>query len=69
MPPSEVEPGLRAVVERLALALDLATGRTRLELIYESGRLVKWYSHGEARPASDLDDYAWSPRGEGDLLP
>lgn len=51
------KPSVCELLERIAGVMDLDSGRYRLELIYEDGRLREWYAHAERRPASALRVY------------
>ena len=55
--PERPEPVVRVLLEAIAGVLDLDTGRRRLELIFEHGRLREWSTHQLRRRIAELADY------------
>lgn len=64
-------PVLQELFERCAQVMALDVGRQRLELIFEDGKLVRWFTHREAPRVSELGEYddraAWVETGHGEL--
>ena len=48
------KPHLARFLEAVAAILELDSGRQRLELTFEAGRLVEWSTHAERSAATEL---------------
>jgi hypothetical protein len=57
MTASEPEPALRRLLEAVAAVMDLDAGMSRLELIFEDGHLVKYYTHDGPTSPRELERY------------
>jgi hypothetical protein len=53
--PSTRPPRLVTTLEAVASVMGLADGR--LELIFESGRLTRWFVHSERKQPGDLREF------------
>jgi len=50
----QVKPALQRFFEAAAAVMELDHGQQRLELIFEDGRLLNWWTHAERRGAKEL---------------
>jgi hypothetical protein len=64
-------PLLKRFFESAAGSMAIDQGRQRLELIFEAGRLVQWWTHAEKKPAGELGQFnreaAWILAAGGDV--
>lgn len=66
------KPRLVELFEQAAAVMGLDTGQVLLELRFEDGKLVMWWTHRQRRKPSDLGEYNHHasylepPRGDAD---